>query len=81
MVARSPTKASEVEMCCRAALVLLDEHGGAGTPSILAKAHYRMGLARELNGNQEGAAEALSAALRCTPGDATIEAAMQRLQL
>jgi hypothetical protein len=79
--ARSPAKASEVEVCCRAALDLLDEHGGADNPALLAKAHYRMGMARELSGDRKGAAEALSAALCCTPGNATIEAAMQRLQL
>jgi hypothetical protein len=79
--ARSPAKAGEVEVCCRAALDLLEKPGGGGTPALLAKAHYRMGLARELSGDREGAAEALGAALRCTPKEQTIQEAMKRLEL
>jgi hypothetical protein len=67
LAARSPASASEVEVCCCAALDLLEKTGGGGTPTLLAKEHYRMGLARELSGDREGAVEALSAALRCTP--------------
>lgn len=77
----TPAKASEVEVCCRAALDLLGKPGGGGTPALLAKAHYRMGLARELSGDRKGAAKAFSAALRCTPGEPTIQAAMERHQL
>jgi hypothetical protein len=81
LAARNPANAGEVETCCRPALDLLGKPDGGGTPALLAKAHYRMGLARELCWDREGAAEAMSAALRCTPGEPTIQAAMERLQL
>jgi hypothetical protein len=81
LAGRNPAKAEDVETCCRAALKLFGNPDGGGTPALLAKAHYRMGLARELCWDREGAAETMSAALRCTPGEPTIQAAMERLQL
>lgn len=52
-------------MCCRAALDLLSKTGKAGTPALLAKAHIRMGLAREVLWGPEGRGREVQWAL-CT---------------
>eukprot|EP00965_Chrysotila_dentata_P245738 6206742-Pleurochrysis_carterae.AAC.1 len=80
------SKSSEVVACCNYALQLLKQRGDcmrsdATSAVLVAKAHYRIGLAREMKGDTRGAGAAFVAAMRAKPGDHVVEAAMARIRL